>query len=162
MKLWIVLLLIAVLTSCGGLEPPPPEPAFTGLRGVVRYVGGAAAWPADSVVEVRVVMFREQPVKPEDVITAVLSGTARLTNPALPLRVDSSSYEIAEPAPPQEYKYVVVAMRTGPNVQLDWTMLAVYSITGDPLQPSPILIEQDKTTTVDFLVDFANLPPQPF
>jgi hypothetical protein len=108
------------------------------------------------------VIFREQPVKPEDVITAVLSGTARLTNPALPLRVDSSAYEIAEPLPPQEYKYVVVAMRTGPNVQLDWTMLAVYTTTGDPLEPGSVLIEQDRTTTVDFTVDFANLPPQPF
>ena len=41
-------------------------------------------------------------------------------------------------------------------------MLDVYAPTGDPAMPGTVSVGVGQTVTIDFDVDFENLPPQPF
>lgn len=153
--------LLSLVSACTGLDPNEVRP-FSGLRGTITYVGGSAAWPKDSVYDVRVVAFEKKPVVPEDIIAALILQTAAFSPASLPFNVDTTSYSIEVLATPRTFTYVVVAMQNGPNFQTDWIMLDVYSPTGDPALPGTVIVPSGNTLTIDFRVDFANLPPQPF
>ena len=151
------------LVSCsGGLEPYPIPPDFTGFRGTVRFVGDSTAWPTDSIYNLVVVAFEEQPDSVTDILPAVLGGRAVFST-SLPLFVDSATYEIELPADRERtFRYVVVGMQDGPVITQDWTMIAVHAIDNDPTRPDSVTIAPGVTSVVDFTVDFKNLPPQPF
>jgi hypothetical protein len=109
-----------------------------------------------------VVAFETKPTVPEDVLASILQQKAVYTLEVLPRRVDSSTYEIEVLAAPRTFTYVVVAMQDGPDFQTDWRMLAVYAPGGDPTRPGSITVPSGGVVSVDFTVDFTNLPPQPF
>jgi hypothetical protein len=151
--------LIVLCAGCGGLDPgdAPPE---TVVQGTVAFTGGAAAWP-DSIVEVRVVFFNEQPLAPDSVLGAILNLHAAFSD-TLELKAESDTYRINITAAPQTYRYVVVAGRTGPDLLKDWLMLALHAKPGMPSVPEEVHVAVGDARVVDFTVDFANLPPQPF
>ncbi|MDZ4746064.1 MAG: hypothetical protein SGJ05_08690 [bacterium] len=152
---------VVLCVGCGGLDPTL-VPTFTGVSGTITYVGGSAAWPpADSVYEVRVVAFDEAPTDASQILGALLSGKA-LVSDTMPRRVDASTYTIAVTSVPRTFGYVVVALRYGPDFQLNWRMLDVYSLSGDPTQPSALTVNVNEDKRVHFRIDFSNLPPQPF
>lgn len=158
----VCLFCVMVLLGCGGLDPTEVPNSFTGISGTITYVGGAGAWPpADSVVEVRIVMFEERPTDPSQVFGALLTGKAVVSD-TLPRFVDQSTYTVEVTGAPRTFKYVVAALRYGPDFQLQWRMLDVYSLSGDATQPSPITINVLDNQRVNFRVDFSALPPQPF
>jgi len=150
-----------MLTACGGLDPNEVRP-YSGIRGTVTYVGGSAAWPTDSIYDVRVVAFEEKPLESAAVLASIILQRAAFSPVRLPFRVSSTSYEIEVLATPRTFTYVVVAMQNGPNFQTDWVMLDVYSATGNVSDPSIVIIPSGGTVNIDFRVDFSNLPPQPF
>jgi hypothetical protein len=152
---------VLLLSACGGLDPEEVRP-ISELRGTISYVGGAGAWPTDTIYDVRVVAFETKPTVPEEILTSILLQTAAFSPTSLPIRVDSSSYVIEVLATPRTFTYVVVALQNGPNFQTDWIMLDVYAPTGDPSQPGIVIVPSGNTVNVDFRVDFSNLPPQPF
>lgn len=160
---WLLPVCIAVVILCGcdGLDPTVMPPPFTGLSGTITYKGGPAAWPADSVYEVRVVVFDSIPKTPQKILPDIIAGKAIFTG-QLPVRVESSTYELAIYGTPRTFTYVVVAMRYGPDIAADWKMLTVVDIDGDPTRPASVHVEQNQRVNIDFTVDFANLPPQPF
>lgn len=152
---------VVLLSACGGLDPTAVPP-FTGISGTITFVGGKGAWPpADSVVEVRVVAFEVRPTDPSQVFGALLAGKGVVSD-TLPRHVDQSSYTIAVAGTPRTFEYIVVALRYGPDFQLQWRMLDVYSVTGDAAQPSPLTVNANDDKRIHFRVDFSNLPPQPF
>lgn len=155
------LVLAAAMLGCGGLDPTI-EPSFSGIRGVITFADGPTAWPTDSIYDLRVVAFEEQPKVPEDIIASLIRQRAAFTPTMLPTRIDSCSFEIEVLAPPRVFPYVVVAMQVGPNFQRDWLMLDVYAPSGDKTQPGIIRVPSGGVVDVRFAVDFANLPPQPF
>lgn len=154
-------LISLLLSSCGGIDPDAVRP-FSGLRGTIRYVGGGAAWPTDTIYDLRIVAFEKKPVVPEDIFAAVAEQRATFSPVMLPIGQDSTPYVLEVLATPRTFEYVVVALQDGPNILTDWLMLDVYSSTGDPSAPSRILVPSGGTVNVDFRVDFTNLPPQPF
>ncbi len=145
--------------GCGGLDPAdlPPE-SF--VNGVVRYVGGAPAWP-DTMLEVRVVLFDSQPPVADSVLGAIVNGNAAFSD-TLARFSDSTAYSLNVDGTPRTFRYVVVAGRVGPNLLQDWKMLALYADEANPGTPKPLEVGVGQTVRVDFVVDFANLPPQPF
>jgi hypothetical protein len=151
---------VALLSGCGGLDPTSIPP-FTGITGTVNVEGGEAAWPQDSAYEMRAAAFLTKPLKPEDVISAVLQQKASISD-SLPRFKGSVPYSIAVTGAPKTFLYVVVALRTGPDFFKDWKMIAVHSVVNDPLQPSPVTVAPEQTVVIPFVVDFSNLPPQPF
>ena len=161
---WHVLSVVAMVTmvmACGGLDPGELPPEST-ISGTIVFAGGAAAWPpADSIREVRVVVFDSVPRLESDVIASVLRGTALFTDP-LPQTVDSAVYSLLITAPPRRFEYIVVAALTGPNVFTDWTMLAVHAPVGRPQEPIAENISVGDQRIINFVVRFDSLPPQPF
>ena len=156
-----VAFLALVLGACGGLDPEAVRP-FSGVRGTIRYVGGASAWPTDTIYDLRVVAFEKKPTEPNQVLLALAAQTASYTPVMLPTHVDSTTYVVEVIGTPRTFEYVVVAMQSGPDFLKDWLMLDVYAPSGDPNQPGRIVVPSGGTVPIDFKVDFANLPPQPF
>lgn len=150
-----------LIVSCGGLDPEIVRP-FSGIRGTVRYVGGAAAWPTDSIYDLRIVAFEKKPTEPNQVLTSIVNQTAAYSPSTLPVRVDSSAYVLEVLLPPRTFEYVVVAMQNGPDFLNDWLMLDVYAPNGNPEEPGRVIVPSAGTIAIDFRVDFDNLPPQPF
>jgi hypothetical protein len=149
------------MIACGGLDPEAVRP-FSGLRGTIRYVGGAAAWPADTIYDLRVVAFEKKPTERNQVLLALAAQTASYSPVMLPVRVDSTPYVLEVLLTPRSFEYVVVAMQNGPDFLKDWLMLDVYSPTGNPAEPGRIIVPSGGTVPIEFTVDFSNLPPQPF
>jgi hypothetical protein len=149
--------LVLVVSSCGGLSPtdvPPPSV----LQGTVTL---ANDWPDSNVNQVLVVALEAKPTSPDSILAAVLSGRA-IFSEALPTYTTEAPYEVEIPGAPRTFTYVVVAMQNGPNILTDWLMLDVYSPVNDPAQPGTVIVDVGQTVTINFAVDFNNLPPQPF
>lgn len=156
----VLMLIVAVtcLASCDSLVPPEPV-GFTGVVGTVTFVGGEDGWPSDSINDVRVVLFETAPTAADSILPFILSGRAVFSS-SLPQRVASAPYSIDLSSAPRTFRYVVVAMQTGPNVLQDWRMAALHTTDGGT--PATVVVERGQTVVVDFVVDFSNLPPQPF
>lgn len=153
-------LIAFAISACEGLVPPPPD-EFTGIRGTVYFSGGPEAFPpADSVHEMRVAAFRERPQKPEDILTSVLLGTAVVSS-TLTVPADSVGYEMPIKETDVAFSYIVVALRYGPDIFTNWRMVAIHTGEGSTL-PASVIIKPGVTTRINFLVDFSNLPEQPF
>ncbi len=150
---------LVFLASCDeGLTPDPIDNTVPGLGGLVTVV---SAWPpADSVRDLRIVAFRNYP--PRDILTEVLGGTAIFSDQ---LQYDSSRqvYRIVGEELQGAFAYVVAAQQFGDNLFQDWRVVGVYTLSGDVNLPSPVDLEAGRyIDDVDILVDFNNLPPQPF
>lgn len=157
--LWITIVLAGstLLPSCGGLDPNDLPPVST-ISGTVTFTG---TWPDSNVNQVLVVALESKPTSPDSILPAVLSGRA-IFSEALPTYTAATPYSFEVPAPPRTFQYVVVAMQNGPNILTDWLMLSVYAPSGDPNLPGTVTISRGESVTINFAVDFANLPPQPF
>ncbi|MFZ9760447.1 MAG: hypothetical protein ACO3EO_10200 [Candidatus Kapaibacteriota bacterium] len=164
---FISLCFLLLLISCGeGLAPPEPEtkvgPGL--LRGTIVYAGGKAGWAnaPDSVVAIRAAGFTKYPLPDSaGIVNELLEGRAIISGfVSLPLFVDSTVFEIPIPNPPMTLQYFAIAQQTSTDLN-DQTIVGVYSdkSTFDPL---PIVIRSRDTVTISILVDFTNIPPQPF
>ncbi len=166
-----LLLSFTAFSSCDeGLKPPPPP---TTISGTITYVGGRAGWTTkDSVISLRVAAFVKFP--PADIILEVLSGKAFYTPQGLTIDstlakyVDSSSYRIVIPNPvPARVEYIAVVMliSTDPTkiaLPSSWRVLGIYSMNGNNKQPAALDLKPETDHRVNLIVDFKNLPPQPF
>lgn len=153
-----LLLICSVLVGgCGGLSPTDVPPRSV-LRGTVTFTND---WPDSNLNQVLVVALESKPTSPDSILSAVLSGRA-IFSEALPTYTTEAPYEVEIPGTPRTFTYVVVAMQNGPNILTDWLMLDVYSPVDDPEQPGTVVVDVGQTVTINFAVDFANLPPQPF
>ena len=156
----LIMLCTSMLFSCGGLDPADVPPAAF-IEGNVTFVGGSSAWPDSNVVQVLVVAFEEQPIHVDSILASLLAGKASLSD-TLPGYSDVAPYQIEVTGPPRKYEYLVVAMQNGPSILTDWLMISVYAPSGDPAMPGMVLVKPAETVEIDFIVDFDNLPPQPF
>lgn len=145
--------------GCTGLDPGdlPPD---SYLEGTITYSGGVDAWPDTTIYQVLVIAFENQPLTRDEIFESFQKSEVVISE-SLPDSVESTEYRFRIPSPPRTFNYVVVAMRDGPNLLEDWKMLSVYSKTGDPVAPSQVVVDVDSDVSIDFLVDFDNLPPQP-
>lgn len=158
-RIYIFLILLIFSVACDkGLQPPPPV-AKSYLTGLITYLNGKDKWPpADSVIDIRVVAFKNYP--PKDILEEITKGEAFFTN-SLPFFVDTSSFSLEIPEPPVTLNYIVVAQQYASL--FDWRVIGVWTLTEDNTKPSSINVEPGKTYSgINIKVDFDNLPPQPF
>ncbi len=155
--IYILILLIPILQSCGGLEPIPAEQK-TLIKGTINFVNDKDNWPPqDSILSLKVIAFKNYP--PTDLLGDILNGLAYYTNDSLPIFQKSVDYQIEITDPPQTIKYVVVAYQYG--TIFEWKAAGVYCFEGDPRKPITIVTEKGKQYTASINVDFKHLPPQP-
>jgi len=155
--IYILILLIPLLQSCGGLEPIPAEEK-TLIKGTIYFVDDKDNWPPlDSIVSLKVIAFKNYP--PTDMIGDIINGLAYYTIDSLPLYKKTIDYQIEITNPPQTLKYIVVAYQFG--TIFEWKAAGVYSLEGDPRKPTSIIAEKGKQYSAPINVDFKHLPPQP-
>ncbi len=158
-KILIFVLTLFIISSCDeGLAPPPPVKKAS-ISGTITYISGKDKWPPkDSVLDIRVVAFKNEP--PKDILGEVTSGNAFFTG-SLPSFTDTSSYFLEFIEPPLTIKYLVAAQQYGSI--FDWRVIGVWTLNGDNTKPSSINIEPGKNyKNINIKVDFEHLPPQPF
>ncbi len=166
-RISIFLVLTLLLISCSeGLAPPEPE-AKVGpglLRGTIIYIGGKDSWlnAPDSVIAIRAAGFTAYPLPDSaGIINELLEGRAIISGfPSLPLFVDSTTFEIPILKPPMTLQYFAIAQQTSTDLN-NQTIIGVYSDKPN-FAPLPIVVRSGDTVNIRILVDFKNLPPQPF
>lgn len=155
--IYIIILLIPFLQSCGGLEPIPAEQK-TLIKGTISFVDEKDNWPPqDSILSLKVIAFKNYP--PTDMIGDIINGLAYYTADSLPLFQKSIQYQIEITDPPQTIEYLVVAYQYG--TIFEWKAAGVYCLEGDPRKPLEIVAKKGKQYTASINVDFNHLPPQP-
>ncbi len=158
-RLFLLMTFSLFLFGCNhGLAPITVQPGF---GGTVRFV---SAWPpADSVLNLRVVAFRDYP--PQNIITEVTSGSALVYPPiaasSLPTFVDSVTYSFTLDSA-STFKYLAVVMQYGSNILQDWEVVGAYGYSHGAGTPKQVIVSQNNFLNgIDFDVDFKNLPPNP-
>jgi len=155
--IYILILLIPFLYSCGGLEPIPAEEK-TLIKGTIVFVDDKDNWPPqDSIFDMRVIAFKNYP--PVDLIGDIINGLAYFTKDSLPFYKKSVDFQIEITDPPQTLEYIVVAYQYG-NL-MEWKAAGVFSLDNDPRKPTTITAEKGKQYSILINVDFKHLPPQP-
>jgi hypothetical protein len=155
----ICLLLVLLFIACQeGLDPTIRRESL--VRGDLIVVSGRNSWPnSDSAIELRVVGFQNFP--PPDLLTEIVSGKAFISD-SLPRFFDTIRYSLKIDNPPVEINYLVAALRYGTIFQ--WKVVGVYSdeMTFER-QPKKLFVPKGVTIeNVKILIDFYNLPKQPF
>jgi hypothetical protein len=153
----VAMLMVLAVASCDhGLTPVEPQGA--GFGGKLTVI--SAFPPSDSLLDFRVVAFRNYP--PKDILLELLSGNAVFSD-TLSMTKKEQTYTLLNSGLKGAFSYVVVAQRYGPALDSNWHAVGVYTITGDVTKPSPIDLKGGIFVSgVDITIDFYNLPPQPF
>src|SRR5260221_1665743 len=143
-----------------GLSPGSGQhPTSTyGIRGTIHFRN----WPPpDSIVDLRVVSFKNQPS--QNILDDVLQGRAGFTPRLEPYGVDSIAYTlILSPIPAGVFAYTAVAQQFGPNINTDWRAVGLYRTGGDTSGPGAISVPEDSIVSgIDIEVDFQHPPPPP-
>lgn len=153
-------MLTLFFTSCQEGLDPTTQLGESFLKGKIIIVSGKNSWPVpDSALELRVVGFKDYP--PKDLLNEIVSGNAFISD-TLPRFLDTIPYELKVEKPPVEIRYLVAALRYG--TIFEWKAIGVYSdeMTYER-KPKSIFVSKGKVIeNVNILVDFKNLPKQPF
>ncbi len=158
----LTLIVFVIFPSCDhGLKPTGVDAdGRAGIRGYISYQN----WPpADSLNDLRLVVFKNYP--PGDILGEVLSGNATvypgLNESNLPYYADTT-YFLLE-LDPGVYEYVVVAQQFGSNISSDWLAAGQYdTVPTDPLPTSITVKPGGILGNINIKVDFKDLPIQPF
>ena len=157
----------AFLLFSGGCDSElGPLQSPSGFSGVIRFRN----WPpADSVHDMRLVVFESYPADSSGILPTLLAGHGAVY-PAIgtkfPSFVDSLPYVFTTTDGTnlqiQNYAYVIVAQQYGPNVLADWRPVGVYPAAAGSFTPAPVrVILHHVVSGIDMLVDFHDLPPKP-
>lgn len=156
----IILLSVFFILSCQEGLDPTSQNEESYLKGKVVVISGAESWPKpDSALELRVVGFKEYP--PQDLFNEIISNNAFISD-SLPRFVDTIPFQLKIEKPPVEIRYLVAALRYG--TIFDWKVIGVYSDEMNyERKPKVIFVPKGKVLeNIIILVDFRNLPKQPF
>jgi hypothetical protein len=154
-----------LLCGCDKGLAPLNEPS--GFSGVIRFQN----WPPqDSVLDLRVVAFKQYPTDSSGILVELLAGRAvvypAVTGPGFPRFVDSVQYEFTTDGSPLQitkYDYVVVAWRYGPNFFSDWRPAGVYTTQPNTFIHAPVRVLLHKILQdINIQCDFRNPPPRPW
>jgi hypothetical protein len=156
-----------LLFSVGCDSELGPLADASGFSGVIRFKN----WPsADSVHDMRIVVFEAYPSDSAGILATLLAGHGAVY-PAIgvkfPSFVDSLPYTFTTTNGTNlqvgSYEYVIVAQQFGPNVLADWRPVGVYPAVAGSFIPAPVrVILHHIIPGIDMQVDFHNPPPKPW
>lgn len=166
----VLCFIFALLTFSGcdkGLSPPLPDKVDQGINGKIYYQGN---YP-DSLREHRLIaakMYRKYR-SINEILNLILSGSDSIqvyppiAGPPLPLtKIDSLEYKFS--LPPATYKYIAVVQSTGDLIDsTKWKVVGVYATYNEIFQPYEVTVKLGEyIENINIIVDYDNLPPQPF
>ena len=162
---YLILLLTITLLGCDkGISPDDTLTVKPGFGGTITYVSSPP--PRDSLIQLRIVAVPYYPIDTVvgALIQKILLGEIPFSDTLQLSSTDSGKtqrYEFF--VPPGEYKYVAVVQQYGALIFEDWRVVSIYGFSPSTPFPRPVTVTVDKFQTgIDFIVDFKNLPPQPF
>jgi hypothetical protein len=158
----------ALLLVCAGCDSElGPLAGASGFSGTIRFKN----WPsADSIHDMRIVVFETYPSDSAGILATLLAGHGAVY-PAIgtkfPAFVDSLPYVFTTTdgtnLQVKSYEYVIVAQQFGPNVLADWRPVGVYPALPGSFIPEPVrVILHHVIPGIDIRVDFQNPPPKPW
>jgi hypothetical protein len=157
--------LLLLLSGCN--EELGPLNGPSGLSGVVRFKN----WPpADSLLDMRLIVFETIPRDSARIILTLLAGGAAVY-PALgqkfPMFVDSLRYEFTTQSGTnlqlKNYEYIAIVQQYGQNILTDWAPVGIYTTSPDSSVPAPVRVLLHRIVpNIDIHVDFDNPPPKPW
>jgi hypothetical protein len=157
--------LLLLLSGCNEELGPLNEPS--GLSGVVRFKN----WPpADSVRDMRLIVFERVPRDSAGILLTLLAGGAAVypvLGQPFPMFVDSLRYEFTTKSGTnlqlKNYEYVAIVQQFGQNILTDWTPVGIYTTSHDSVVPAPVRVLLHRIVqNIDIDVDFHNPPPKPW
>ncbi len=153
---------ILVLFGCDkGISP---NIAPSGFEGTITYVSSPP--PSDSLVDLRVVAVPYYPIDTvvETLIQKIFSGAIPYSGTLLLSTIDSGKTQTYQfLLQPGVYKYVAVVQQYGILILNDWKVVSIYGYSQATPSPGVVTVSEGKIQTgINFIVDFKNLPPQPF
>lgn len=166
-KLIVVLLLnsILLLIACNeGLAPENKETITkeSHLIGQIIYLGGKEKFPdSNSIYGIYAAAFKKFPKDSSGLLNEVLSGNVYLNFNSLPYPADSSEFVLTIADAPVNIEYIAVSMQYDSTIEAQ-RIIGVFTESGNNTKPSNIYIEKNKDYHIKIIVDFDNLPPQPF
>jgi len=160
LKILPSILILLLLYSCDKGLAPEGEKPDSFLSGVVEFKGGIDAWISpDSAAALRVAAFYKFPS--ENVINEVLAGNAIFNFLSYPMFVDSINFELKIDRAPAELEYIAVVLQTHPDSLFNQKLIGIYSADFS-LNHSPVFVGLGDRKEIKIIVDWQNLPPQPF
>jgi len=162
----ILLFLFTILISCQeGLKPEAYQevPKTSTLTGTVEFLGGKDKFPDSTRCwGIYVAAFKQFPKDSSGIFQEILKGNVYVKFESLPFPTDTADFTLEIKDAPVNLEYIAISMQTD-SARVDaQRVIGVYTLTGDNTKPSPILIEKGKQYHIKIMVDWDNLPPQPF
>ena len=163
--IYLVIIILSMSSCQEGLAPVNEQvkDETSYIIGKIHYKGGINAFPDSShCFGIYAAAFKSFPQDSAGLINEIINGNVYLKFESLPYPADSTEFIIEVQDPPQTIEYMVIAMQTD-SVNIESQIaIGVYTETGDNTKPTILNIEKSDTVFVNILVDFDNLPPQPF
>lgn len=162
---YLILLFTIVFLGCDkGISPSDIPQIKPGFGGTITYISSPP--PRDSLIQLRIIAVPYYPIDTvvETLIQKIVLGVIPFSDTLQLSSIDSGKTQRYEfPIQPGEYKYVAVVQQYGVFIFEDWRVISVYGFSPSTPFPRPVTVTVDKFQTgIDFVVDFKNLPPQPF
>ena len=163
-KLHLFLLTCLLLLGCEGEGLNPNEVTEPGFGGTMTFTGTI---PFDSLYDLRVIAVPYYPIDTafaEIFKKIFIEGVISFSNENFSNQTRQNGViNYLMFVKPQTYKYVAVVQQYGDNEFHDWRVVSVFGFSQTNPTHLPVIVEEDKITkNVNFIIDFHNLPPQPF
>lgn len=137
-------LLIFTCKNDNGLKPESLEPEPTGISGKVTFIGN---WPAGTDYYVAIGVVSRYP--PQDIMDISAYSD--------PIPINTTEYDYFLELSPGTYAGVAAAWASVQDIY-NPVMLGFYSSTEDAAVPSPVTVEEGKTTkNINITADFSVL-----
>lgn len=163
---FFVFVFISTLFSCQeGLKPDAYNevPQTATLAGTIEFLGGKEKFPDSTKCwGIYVAAFKQFPKDSSSIFNEILRGNVYLQFESLPYPCDSANFSLTIKDAPINLEYIAVSMQTDSGKVDAQRVIGVYTISGDNTQPSQIMIEKGNRYDIKIIVDWDNLPPQPF
>ena len=160
----IYLLAVCVVGLFGCDKGISPIESPSGFGGTITYVSAPPS--PDSLMDLRIVAVPYYPVDTvvETLIQKLFSGAIPYSGTLLPVTIDSGKTQTYQfLLRPGVYKYVAVVQQYGVLILQDWRVIGIYGYSPSSPFPGSVTVSAGRIQTgIDFIVDFKNLPPQPF
>lgn len=141
----------------------PNDVSEPGFGGTIAYVSKLPS--NDSLHDIRIVAVPYFPVDTTFglIFTKIVEAIIPFSESLSATADSGKTIQYQMFVKPQTYYYVAVVQQYGMNPFVDWRVISVYGYTSANPNPKIVTVEEGEfTISINFIVDFYNLPPQPF
>jgi hypothetical protein len=161
----VVYCLVLLQFGCDkGLEPG--SVITPGFGGEIYYNSAIPLKPPlDSLFDLRVVAVPYFPVDTSFyvIFRKIINDTIAYSPASIPTADSGKTVSYEMLVKPKSYYYIAVVQQFGPDVFSQWRVVGIYGYSAASPSPKPVTVPSGGFIKgINIVVDFKNLPPQPF